>query len=200
MLIRHTLVALIGGLAGALLLSLPAAAAPGGNGNHGNGGNPNGNPPVGQPIIKGDTDRGHSENKGRSGIAGAHVIGSVTLIHGDVVTIRSSNGTTQAFTLTPAQVAEVRAGEHVVFFTNGASVTKVSPAIVSFHGVITSLVPNATTRKTTVVVRLPNGKLNTISVANEAAENMLLRKGEPVIVSTSTAFLTPPTITVISPK
>jgi molybdopterin-binding protein len=191
-------------LLSALLASGPVYAAPGGHPGGppaGHGANPNGTHPVGAPVIKGDTDRGRSEGKGRNDLHGAHVLGRVASVSGNMVTVRMSNGTTQTFTLTPAQVAEIRSGEHVVFFTNGATnVTRIAPADVSFRGVVTSVVPNSASHKSTVTVRLPNGKLRTITVANEAAENMRLREGKPVIVTTTTGFLTQPTVTVVKQK
>jgi hypothetical protein len=111
-------------------LASTAFGAPGGG--HGK---PNGNPPIGQPVIKGDTDRGNSEGKGKSGIAGAHTV--------------------------------------------------------TTHAVITKLFTNSKNHKTTVVLRLPNGKFKTITVGNEAAENMRLRKGEPVIISETPGVSTP---------
>ena len=185
--------------AGLLIALAPAIAAPGGahGAPAGHGSNPNGTSPVGAPAVHGNTDRGHSEGKGKNDLGKTHVIGSISAISGNTVTVRSGKGTLQTFTLTPAEIASVRTGEHIVLFTNGGTtVTRLEPADMTLHGVVTNVVPNTLSRKTMVTVRLPNGKLRTITVANEAAENMRLRKGEPVIISTTTGFLTPPSITV----
>ena len=186
-----------GTVVGSLLIGLgPALAAPGGA--HGApGAKPNGPPPVGAPAVHGDTDRGHSEGKGRNDLGKTHVIGTVSAINGNMVTIRSGKNTVQTFTLTPAQAAEVRSGEHIVLFTNGTVVNRLEPANMTLHGVVTGVVPNSVSRKTMVTVRLPNGRTQTMIVANEAAENMKLRKGEPVVLTTTNAFLTQPTITVV---
>jgi len=174
-----------------------ASAAPGGvHGPPPSHGNPNGAPPIGMPATQGDTDRGLSEGKGHNDIHGAHVIGRVTGLNGNVVTV-STNGNIRTFTLTPAQIAEIRTGEHLVIFTNGGTaVSRVEPADVSLRGVVTGFALSPASHKTMVTVRLPNGKLRTITVANEAAENMQLRKGEPVVVTTNTAFFTPASIQV----
>jgi hypothetical protein len=110
-----------------------------------------------------------------------------------LVSVRNANGAVQILKLTPAQAAELRTSEHVVIFNGGAGVTEVEPADVAVRGVITRVDKD----KTTVTIRLPNGKLRTITVAREAAENMLHREGRPVIISTHTAFTTPATIQVI---
>jgi molybdopterin-binding protein len=189
-----------GTVVGSLLIGLgPALAAPGGahGAPGGLGPKPNGVPPVGAPAVHGDTDRGHSEGKGRNDLGKTHVIGTVSAINGNMVTVRSGKNTVQTFTLTPAQAAEVRSGEHIVFFTNGATVTRIAPANMTLHATVLNVVPSSLSHKTMVTVRLPNGRTQTMIVANEAAENMKLRKGEPVVLTTTNAFLTQPTITVV---
>jgi hypothetical protein len=99
----------------------------------------------------------------------------------------------RTFKLTPAQAAELRTNEHIMVFNTGVTVTKVEPADVIIHAVVAG----ADRDKSTVTIRLPNGRLQTITVAPEAVENMMHREGRPVIVSTHTAFTTPATIQVI---
>lgn len=116
---------------------------------------------------------------------GAPIIGAVSAITGNVVNLIVPSGAVETFTLTPAQVVQVRTRERIVVFTRSHVVTRVVPAVQTVRGVITRV------GKTTVTLRLPNGRLQTIRVAPEAAENMRLRRGRPVVVSTTTAFTTP---------
>lgn len=116
------------------------------------------------------------------------IIGLVQLISGNVATLLLDNGLTQTFTLTPVEEETVNVGERVVLFRSSAQpmvITRVVPAVQTVRGVLVSAT------KTTVVVRLPNGALRTITVAPEAAINMRHREGRPVIVRTRTAFTRP---------
>lgn len=191
----------VAGVAASTMFALgPATVALAGPGhsighNPGVGHNPNGPPPIGKPVTNGDTDRGHSGGKGNNERAGTtHVIGVVKTISGNVISVRNANGTMQTLKLTRAQAAELRANEHVMIFNGGVLGSKVEPADVILRGVVTHVDRD----KTTVTIRLPNGKLRTITVAPEAAENMMHREGRPVIVSTHTAFTTPATIQMIA--
>jgi|GEM_PF-4714405 len=177
----------------ALGLGSVALAVPGHGVGPNPGHNPNGPPPIGKPVTHADTDRGHSAGKGNTERTGTtRVIGVVRAISGDLVSVRNANGAVQILKLTPTQAAELRTSEHVVIF-NGAGVTEVEPADIILHGVVTGVDKD----RATVTIRLPNSKLRTITVAREAAENMLHREGRPVIISTHTAFTTPATVHVI---
>ena len=172
-------------------LARPGGGPPGGGPGAAGAHNPNGTPPIGKPATLGpDTDRGHSEGKGRTDTAGKHFLGRVTTIRGEAVTILMPTGTVRTFTVGTALLPTVRVGERVVLFTRsgGVLVTRAAPAVQTVRGTLVGV------GKTTVTVLLPNGRMHTITVAPEAAENMLRDKGRPVIVSTRTAFTEPVTI------
>lgn len=198
--VKRLAILAVAGLAASTIFALGPASVAIAAPSHGVGSNPgvrhnpNGPPPIGKPATNGDTDRGHSGGKGNNERPGTtHVVGVVRAISGDMVSVRNADGTVQILKLTPAQAAELWTSEHVVIFNSGAQVTKVEPADVILRGVVTHVDRD----KTTVTVRLPNGKLRTVTVAPEAAENMLHREGRPVVVSTHTAFTTPALIQVI---
>jgi hypothetical protein len=177
----------VAALAAALLMGTPTGSRADKGGTHGGPPavhNPNGVPPIGMPSTNGDTDRGKSEGRGKNDLR-AHFVGNISSISGSTVTLRTRTGLLKTFVVTPEEAAEIRNGQHIVMFTSGGAVTRFEPADEALHGTLVS------DTKTTVTLRLPNGKLRTITVAPEAAENMALRKGEPVIVSTTTAFTTP---------
>lgn len=123
-----------------------------------------------------------------SPMMGLPIIGTVSAINGDMVTLLVPSGTVQTFAFTPAQIVQIRTGQRIAVFRSGRTVARVAPAVQTVRGTIESV------GKTTVTLRLPNGRTQTVKVAPTAAHNMMLREGRPVIVKTTTAFTTPVTI------
>ncbi|HEV2262875.1 MAG TPA: hypothetical protein VGR69_11365 [Candidatus Rubrimentiphilum sp.] len=146
--------------------------------------NPNGTPPVGRATNAPDTDRGRSEGKGRTDTT--RTMGTVASFTGTTLTLKLPTGITKTFTVNAHARGQLKPGAAVVVTTrpNSSSVVSIVPANQSVTGTVVG------TTKTTVTLKLPNGRTQTISVASQAAAHMNLTPGSVVTVMSNNGGMT----------
>jgi len=145
--------------------------------------NSNGALPIGKATSAPDTDRGHSEGKGRTDVApGKPTIGRVATFSGTTLTLTLPTGVSKTFTVDAHAFGQLnvhKGAELAVTSSDGVYATSVTPAEQTIRGTVESVSANTSQ----VTLSLPNGKTLTIMVAPEAAAHMALSKGIPLTLA-----------------
>ena len=210
-------IAAMAALAGLLFTTQAMAAPPGGGGGrppsagppggmpgnmpgfpHMPSGLPNTVPsPLGRPSsAPPDTDRGRSENKGKTDQTPSNrTAGTVASFSGTTLTLTLPTGVTKTFTVDAHAFGQLKpqAGQRVVVQSDGTGkVMAVMPADETVSGTVLG-----STRQT-VTLRLPNGQTRTITVASAAASRLNLQPGMQVTLVSHDAGQTAASVVVKS--